>query len=369
VTGITEVTITGVQPASHKHGNINNDGTLQTTDVAIANGDKLVITDASDSNKVARSSTAFDGSTTTTALTPKGTFESFAKAADITTAIQALDATKTSTDGTNVQVKVSETDGKITAVNITTDNTENKNNKVTAWSSTTTDTNYPSEKLVKDSLDGKASSSHSHGNITNGGAITATGVALASGDSLVFVDSSDSSKIQKTSITFDGATATKALTQKGTWETFNNYTHPTSAGYKHIPSGGSAGQVLVYGGSSGTASWATLTDAGMGQGYSATTSWSNAACTVTMDNYELKAGGIVAIKFAAAVPANATLNINGKGAKNIKYRGSNITAGIIQNGDTAYFMYDGTNYTLLGTDRSVGEMTDTEVTDLLAALT
>ena len=28
-------------------------------------------------------------------------------------------------------------------------------NKVTAWSATTTDTNYPSEKLVKDSLDGK----------------------------------------------------------------------------------------------------------------------------------------------------------------------------------------------------------------------
>ena len=432
VTGITEVTISGVTPASHTHGNITNDGKLQTTDVAIADGDKLVITDASNSDKVARSSTAFDGSTTTTALTPKGTFEAFAKSADITSAIQALDATKTSSDGTNVQVKVTEEDGKITAVNITTDNTENKNNKVTAWSSTTTDIHYPSEKLVKDSLDGKASSTHSHGNITNGGAITAAGVALASGDSLVFVDSSDSSKIKKTSITFDGSTATKALTQKGTWETFNNYTHPTydtasaaavkvgrdatghvvigdaltksdvglgnvadtqitvsatdgvkdvtnnvtykythpdTAGNKHIPSGGSAGQVLVYGGSSGTASWATLTDASMGQGYSATTSWSSAACTVTMENYELKTGGIVAIKFATAVPANATLNINGKGVKNIKYRGSNITADIIQNGDIAYFMYDGTNYVLLGTDRSVGEMTDQEVTDLIGALT
>lgn len=388
VTGITEVTISGVTPASHNHGNITNDGALQTTDVAIANGDKLVITDASDSNKVARSSTAFDGSTTTTALTPKGTFESFAKAADITSAIQALDATKTSTDGTNVQVKVTETDGKITAVNITTDNTENKNNKVTAWSSTTTDTNYPSEKLVKTSLDGKAASSHAHGNITTDGKITATGVALENGDSLVFVDSSDSSKIKKTSITFDGSTATKALTQKGTFETFTNvtssstnghinidgtdttvYTHPTTAGNKHIPSGGSAGQVLVYGGSSGTASWSTLTDASMGQGYSATTSWSSAACTVTMSNYELKTGGIVAIKFSANVPANATLNINSKGAKSVYYRGAAITAGIIQNGDIAYFMYDGTNYTLLGTDRSVGEMTDQEVSDIIDALT
>lgn len=32
---------------------------------------------------------------------------------------------------------------------------ENPNNKVTSWSNTTTDTNYPSEKLVKDSLDEK----------------------------------------------------------------------------------------------------------------------------------------------------------------------------------------------------------------------
>ena len=65
-------------PASHTHGNITNAGALQTTDVAIANGDKLVVTDASNSNKVARTSTSFDGSTTTKALTQKGTFETFA---------------------------------------------------------------------------------------------------------------------------------------------------------------------------------------------------------------------------------------------------------------------------------------------------
>ena len=43
-------------------------------------------------------------------------------------AIKALDSTKTSTDGINVQAKVTETDGKITAVNITTDNTINRGN-------------------------------------------------------------------------------------------------------------------------------------------------------------------------------------------------------------------------------------------------
>lgn len=99
-------------------------------------------------------------------------------------AINALDSNKTSTDGTNVQVKVTETDGKISAVNITTDNTENRNNKVTAWSETTTDAHYPSEKLVKSSLDGKASSTHTHGNITNDGKIGSTAdLAVVTGTS------------------------------------------------------------------------------------------------------------------------------------------------------------------------------------------
>ena len=71
-------------------------------------------------------------------------------------AIDTLDAMITSSDGTNVQVKVTEVDGKITAVNITKDNTENRNNKVSTWSQTPTDAHYPSEKLVKQSLDSKA---------------------------------------------------------------------------------------------------------------------------------------------------------------------------------------------------------------------
>lgn len=62
---------------NHTHGNINNNGTLQTTDISIANGDKLIVTDSSNSGKVARSSVAFDGSTDTQCLTKKGTFKSF----------------------------------------------------------------------------------------------------------------------------------------------------------------------------------------------------------------------------------------------------------------------------------------------------
>jgi hypothetical protein len=65
----------GKAASSHTHGNIQNGGTLQTTDVTIANGDKLVVTDSSDSNKIARASVSFDGSTTGTLLSKKGTWE------------------------------------------------------------------------------------------------------------------------------------------------------------------------------------------------------------------------------------------------------------------------------------------------------
>ena len=68
---------TSMTPASHTHGNIQNAGTLQTTDITAASGDKLVVTDSSNSNKVARTSISFDGSTTTKALTQKGTWETF----------------------------------------------------------------------------------------------------------------------------------------------------------------------------------------------------------------------------------------------------------------------------------------------------
>lgn len=50
----------------------------------------------------------------------------------IRTAIEALDAEIPSSGGKNVQVKVTETDGKITAVNITTDNTVNSDDVNTA---------------------------------------------------------------------------------------------------------------------------------------------------------------------------------------------------------------------------------------------
>ena len=78
---------------------------------------------------------------------------------------------------------------------------------------------------IQGALNGKAESSHTHGNIQNGGTLQTNDITIANGDKLVVTDSSDASKVARTSIAFDGSTTTQALTKAGTWETFNNYSH------------------------------------------------------------------------------------------------------------------------------------------------
>ena len=68
---------------------------------------------------------------------------------------------------------------------------------------------------------GAATSNHAHGNITNGGDITATAPTIASGDQIIINDNS-ASKITN-GPTFDGSTTTTALTPKGTWENFSKF--------------------------------------------------------------------------------------------------------------------------------------------------
>ena len=73
-------------------------------------------------------------------------------------------------------------------------------------------------EVINTSITGFASSTHTHGNITNSGDITATAPTIANGDQIIINDNS-ASKITN-GPTFDGSTTTKALTPKGTWETF-----------------------------------------------------------------------------------------------------------------------------------------------------
>ena len=95
----------------------------------------------------------------------------------------------------------------------------------------------------------------------------------------------------------------------------------------------------------------TVSNASLGQGYgTCTTSESTLAKVSTISSYSLAVGGVVSIKFTYGVSANSTLNITSKGAKPIFYRGVAITNGIIKAGDTATFIYNGTQYHLISLD-------------------
>ena len=94
----------------------------------------------------------------------------------------------------------------------------------------------------------------------------------------------------------------------------------------------------------------TYTNVALGQGYAVQSNASaSATITATLSSYTLTANGIVSVKFNYDVPANATLNINAKGAKAIYNKNAAITAGVIKAGDTATFIYN-TYYRLIAVD-------------------
>lgn len=68
---------------------------------------------------------------------------------------------------------------------------------------------------------------HTHGNITNGGDITATAPTIANGDQIIINDNS-ASKITN-GPTFDGSTTNKYLSPKGTWENIPTVPSPADA--------------------------------------------------------------------------------------------------------------------------------------------
>ena len=76
------------------------------------------------------------------------------------------------------------------------------------------------------------------------------------------------------------------------------------------------------------------------------------AKTCTIQDFELEAGAIVAVRFANSITGSATLNVSGKGAKSLTFRGYALQAGIINAGDIATFIYDGTNFKLISIDNS-----------------
>lgn len=74
--------------------------------------------------------------------------------------------------------------------------------------------------------------------------------------------------------------------------------------------------------------------------------------TTTDGSYKLKVGSAIFVKFTVTntgAVGSLTLNVDGTGAKPIKYRGSNLpSAGTLSANRLYSFIYDGTNYNLLG---------------------
>ena len=118
----------GAAASSHTHGNIQNSGALQTTDVEIATGDKLVITDSSDSSKVTRASISFNTANTGKCLTQAGTWADFTH--PTTTAVAAA-AVKVGKDS-NGHVVIG---SALTASDVGLDNVENV--ALSSWTGST----------------------------------------------------------------------------------------------------------------------------------------------------------------------------------------------------------------------------------------
>lgn len=79
----------------------------------------------------------------------------------------------------------------------------------------------------------------------------------------------------------------------------------------------------------------------------ATASGTADALTATISNFTLVTGAYVHVK-VGNVNTNATLNVNNTGAKSIYYKNTNIASGQLTADNIYTFVYDGTNWSLLG---------------------
>ena len=126
-------------------------------------------------------------------------------------------------------------------------------------------------------------------------------------------------------------------------ENANKYTHPTGAGSRHIPAGGSKGQVLAWKGN-GTAEW------GSGSYYGVcSTPGTSDSKAVNAEGFSLMAGAEVTVKFTETNTAHSPkLNVNGTGAKPIYFHGAAIPSGYPEAGSVYGFRYNGVQWELVG---------------------
>lgn len=250
-----------------------------------------------------------------------------------------------------------------------------RSKKVNAFQNSPDDNHYPSEKLVKDSLDAKLNSSEKGAN--NGVAsLDSTGkvpssqlptipdvstkydtgdtaeTTLDDADYFPFYDNSASAKRKslwrnikaKLKTYFDSIYLTSHQDITGKADKVSN---PTNGNFAALDANGN----LTDSGHKHNDYITSLKSAGLGHAYCDTAA-STAAKVATLSKYRPGEGSIVTVFFLYANTAsNATLNINGEGAKAIYYRGAAISNSIIKNKDICEFVYYDSKYHLITIDR------------------
>lgn len=164
-------------PSSHTHGDISNGGAITSSAVTFSSSDVPIVADASNSGKLQKGNVPTDYVKDPTAHTNIGSSAN-ATQSSINSSIDTALSNKADSSSLSNYVLTSKILSDISGnvddtqvvgastlktalqevqagVPVGVELTENKITSTNGWSATTTDTHYPSEKLVKDSLDAK----------------------------------------------------------------------------------------------------------------------------------------------------------------------------------------------------------------------
>lgn len=143
------------------------------------------------------------------------------------------------------------------------------------------------------------------------------------------------------------------------------YTHPATAGSKHIPAGGSGRQLLGYGGTSGTAMWMDASSFCMLAGYGVTTDTANPLLKdVTIEGLaDLKPGTMIAVRFSSKCYAETAINVNGFGYMNIVHDSDFIYDNVVDPDFVCLLVYE--EIFTGGEWQLITNQKDTKVTSIL----
>ena len=226
------------------------------------------------------------------------------------------------------------------------------------------------QKAITDALGGKASSSHTHtkSQITdmpttlpnpqsmviklNGGGTEGTNMFTYTGSTAKSLNITPSSigaaaASHGTHVTYgSGAPKANGTASAGSASTVSRSDHVHPAQTTVSGNAGSATKLATARTIDGVSFNGTANITHYG---SCSTAAATAAKTVSCTGFTLATGAKITVKFTVTnTAANPTLNVNNTGAKAIFYRGSAISAGYLASGRVYTFLYDGTNYELIG---------------------